>query len=317
METKPLAIQVRSLQKTFRIGLRRKRQDALRGLDLEVAQGEIFGFLGPNGAGKTTTIKILLDLLRADRGQASLLGRDTRDPASRLRVAYLPELPDFYDYLTPAEFLTDCGALSKLAPNKVRERIPMLLAKVGLDPREKRQLRKFSKGMLQRIGIAQTMLADPDLFILDEPMSGLDPIGRRWVKDLISELGKAGKTVFFSSHILAEAESVCTRVAFINRGQQVAQGSLSEILQSHIQTQEIVVEGSAIREDPAVTTLVSRTEANGSDTLLELAPNQDSNQALQWLLAHGHRIRSCAPRHATLEEVFLRTLQGESKQGEE
>jgi ABC-2 type transport system ATP-binding protein len=306
------AISIQDLSKTFRLGLLRRRHVALQGLSLEVQPGEIFGFIGPNGAGKTTTIKILVGLLRPDAGQASIFGVDARDHRARARLSYLPEMPDFYDYLRPAEFLLHCGRLSGIPAGSIKARTPEILARVGLDAGERRPLRKFSKGMLQRIGIAQTLLADPDLFIFDEPMSGLDPIGRRWVKDLILELGRAGKTVFFSSHVLAEAEAVCTRVAFLNRGRVIGQGMLSDLLQNHRAPTEILLQGGAARTDPELSRL-SRIEPSGPDTLLLIDPGRDPGPALSRISAAAYRILSMQQRHATLEEVFLRALDGEKK----
>jgi ABC-2 type transport system ATP-binding protein len=306
------AIRVRSLRKIFKTGLRRRRAEALRGLDLEVHPGEVFGFLGPNGAGKTTTIKILVGLLRPDGGEAFLFDRPVSDIRSKARMAYLPELPDFYDYLTPGEFLRHCGRLSGLEKQQLERQIPDSLGQAGLDPDEKRQLRKFSKGMLQRLGLAQTMLGEPDLYILDEPMGGLDPLGRRWVKEMIAELGRRKKTVFFSSHVLAEAEAVCDRVAFLHRGRLLAQGPLREVLEAHTDNWEILVEGAAVREDEAIKPQAKRIEAAGPDTLL--IPAQDRPDVLLGsLLARAHRIRSVQQRHASLEEVFIRTLPTEEK----
>jgi ABC-2 type transport system ATP-binding protein len=302
------AIFVRSLKKSFHRGLLRKRTEALRGLDLDVRPGEIFGFLGPNGAGKTTTLKILVGLLRASGGEARLFGREVTDEEARRRVAYLPELPDFYDYLTPLEFLRHCGALSGLDASAVKKRAPELLERVGLDKHERRSLRKFSKGMLQRLGIAQTLLGDPDLFILDEPMTGLDPIGRRFFKDLILSLGKEGKTVFFSSHILADAEAMCDRVAFVFRGRVVAGGSLSEVLRTHAGNFEILVEGSALRADPESIALAKEVRASGEDTLFILNKDQRPESVLPRLLSKGYALLSLQRPHPSLEDVFVQTM---------
>ena len=301
------AIRIRSLKKTFRTGLRRKRTTALIGLDLEVSPGEIFGFFGPNGAGKTTTIKILMGLLKADSGVATLFGHPVSSIQARKPVVYLPELPDFYDYLTPTEFLKHCGRLTGIEKKRLTEQVPELLKQAGLDPQEKRQLRKFSKGMLQRVGLAQALLGSPDLYILDEPMGGLDPLGRRWVKDLIQDLGRAGKTVFFSSHVLAEAEAVCDRVAFIHHGRLLAQGSLREVLQAHTDTWEILVEGEAVRVDENIRSLSTTVDPAGPDTLL-VPKAARPDQLLQALLAGAHRVRSVNQRHESLEEVFIRTM---------
>ncbi len=309
------AIRTRSLKKTFRTGLRRRPTQALRGLDLEVSSGEVFGFLGPNGAGKTTTIKILVGLLKADGGEAELFGQPVARARARRRVAYLPELPDFYDYLTPIEFLEHCGRLEGIGGKELAERVPGLLQRAGLDPKERRQLRKFSKGMLQRVGLAQAMFSQPDLYILDEPMGGLDPLGRRWVKELIGELGAQGKTVFFSSHVLAEAEAVCDRVAFIHHGRLLAQGYLREILQKHADTWEILVAGDSVRQDRNVAAKTKSVEPAGRDT--RLVPADDGpDELLRVLLSGSHRVLAVNQRHDSLEEVFVRALSREDREGE-
>jgi ABC-2 type transport system ATP-binding protein len=308
------AIEIQGLEKTFRTGLRRRRAQALCGLDLRVEPGELFGFLGPNGAGKTTTIKILVGLLRASAGRAELFGLPVSEPRARARVAYLPELPDFYDYLTPGEFLRHVGQLQGLAPGLLARRVPEILARVGLEPGERRAMRKFSKGMLQRVGIGQTLLGDPDLLIWDEPMSGLDPLGRRWVKDLLLELGQQGKTVFFSSHILAEAEAICSRVAFIHRGRLVRQGPLAEVLQEESGGFEIVLEGQAALGDPAVVELGGEARAAGPDCQILLPAGRPPEPLLAHLAAAGGRVRSAQRRHRSLEDVFVEQL-GARKEG--
>jgi ABC-2 type transport system ATP-binding protein len=316
------AIEIRSLHKTFRTGLRRKRIEALRGLDLDVIPGQIFGFLGPNGAGKTTTIKILVGLLRPDSGKAYIFGKQVGEAGSRRRIAFVPELPDFYDYLRPGEFLNHCGRLSGLEAGMLKKKIPELLQRVGLDPEEKRQMRKFSKGMLQRVGIAQALLADPDLYILDEPMGGLDPLGRRWVKDLILELAQAGKTVFFSSHVLGEAEAVCDRVAFLHHGRMVAQGPLREVLAKGVPgahtagSWEILVEGGAADNDREVVEHTARVERSGPDTLLVPKGTDKPDAFLLLLLKRGHSIRSVNQQRVSLEDAFIRTVDDE-KRGKE
>ncbi len=309
------AIEIRGLCKSFRTGIRRKKTDALRGLDLEVAPGEIFGFLGPNGAGKTTAIKILVDLIRADAGESRIFGRSSRERAAREKLAYLPELPNFYDYLNPQELLMHLGQLSGLGGRTLRKRVPELLERVGLQADEKRSLRKFSKGMLQRAGIAQAMLADPDLYILDEPMGGLDPLGRRWMKDLIAELGRRGKTVFFSSHVLAEAEAVCDRVAFIHHGRLIAQGALAELLAEGEQRWEIVVQGEAVRQDTALCVLGEKVSPSGPDTVFSLGAGQDHQLLLRALIEKGHRVISVTRVHASLEDLFVRLVSSPSPAG--
>ena len=305
------AIDIRGLKKFFITGLRRKRTEALRGLDLAVEQGEIFGFLGPNGAGKTTTIKILVDLIRADEGVALIFGMPSREKLVRQKMAYLPELPNFYDYLSARELLFHLGQLSGIDRRTLRARVPQLLEKVGLDPEDRRSLRKYSKGMQQRVGIAQAMLADPDLYILDEPMTGLDPLGRRWMKELIADLGRQGKTVFFSSHVLAEAEAVCNRVAFIDRGRLVAQGALNELLAATSQHWEIVVQGAAARDDQQLQAVFDRVLETGTDTALFASTGQDLQQLIKLLVEKNYRILSVNRAHGTLEDLFVQLIGGE------
>jgi ABC-2 type transport system ATP-binding protein len=212
------AILVKDVSKTFKGDLRTKKVKALEGLDFEIAQGEVFGFLGPNGAGKSTAIKILLNLIYPDSGSASILGRDVCDKNVRKYVGYLPENPYFYDYLTAEELLWFAGRASGMAKKAIHDRTDSLLRKVNLQQARKRQIRTYSKGMVQRAGLAMALIHDPQVVILDEPMSGLDPLGRKMVVDLILELKSEGKTVFFSSHILTDIERLCDRAGIIVNG---------------------------------------------------------------------------------------------------
>ena len=303
------AISIQGLHKTFRTGLRRRRSLAVRGLDLQVAPGEVFGFLGHNGAGKTTTIKILVGLLRADAGRAEIFGVPVGHPEARRRLAYLPELPDFYDYLTPGEFLLHVGSLTGLEPGALRRRVPAVLEEVGLDPNERRAMRKFSKGMLQRVGIAQTLLADPDLYIWDEPMGGLDPFGRRWVKDLLLGLARRGKTVFFSSHVLAEAEAICHRVAILHQGALVDQGAMQELLQRQVGGWEITVEGRALLGDAQLAGFGAEVQEAGPDVLVRLPPERRPEELVAHLIGRGHRLGGVQRQHRSLEDVFLARVQ--------
>ena len=208
------AIEILGLEKTYSVGFWRKRpKHALRPLHLTVDEGEIFGFLGPNGAGKTTTLKLLMGLMYPTSGSARILGREINDPVLKAQIGFLPEQPYFYDYLTAHELLQYYGQLSGIAAKELSRKVNQVLQRVGLPDAGGVQLRKFSKGMLQRVGIAQAILHDPKLVFFDEPMSGLDPLGRREVRDLIEQLKHEGKTVFFSTHILSDAEALCDRVA--------------------------------------------------------------------------------------------------------
>jgi len=223
-------IKMEEVSKGFKEGIRARGVRALEDLTLEARKGEVFGFLGPNGAGKSTAIKILLNLINPDKGRASIMGRDVRDKDVRRHVGYLPENPYFYDYLTAEELLWFGGRASGLSSRGIREKTYELLEKVNLHGARKRQLRTYSKGMVQRAGLALALIHDPEVAILDEPMSGLDPIGRKMVGDIILELKSQGKTVFFSSHILTDIERFCDRVGIIVGGKLCLVDRLDNLL---------------------------------------------------------------------------------------
>src|SRR6201984_2064680 len=222
------AIEIKGLEKGYTIGfLRKKPRQGLFPLHLSIEDGEIFGFLGPNGAGKTTTLKLLMGLVFPTSGSARILGREWTDPTIKAQIGFLPEQPYFYDYLTAHELLDYYGQLSGVPAKHRKQRIEEVLQRVGLSDVKGVQLRKFSKGMLQRAGIAQAILHDPKVIFLDEPMSGLDPMGRREVRDLMEQLKQEGKTVFFSTHILSDAEALCDRVAIIHLGELRSVGAVA------------------------------------------------------------------------------------------
>jgi ABC-2 type transport system ATP-binding protein len=250
-----LALDVRSLFKSYPAGpLHLQRRGVLSDLSFHVQTGEIFGYLGPNGSGKTTTIKVLMGLVFSDAGDISILGHSHRDTAWRSRVGFLPEHPYFYDYLTAPEYLDFVGQLFGMPRPKRRQRARYLLDLVGLSRYERLSMRRFSKGMLQRLGLAQALVNDPELVVLDEPMSGLDPIGRHLVRNLILELKRAGKTIFFSTHILPDAETLCDRVALIRGGRLIESGRIDEILRLDIAHMELLATGlsaSAFEQFPA------------------------------------------------------------------
>lgn len=223
-------IRIESVSKQFKEGVRGRKVTALENLSLQVEQGEVFGYLGPNGAGKSTTIKVLINLIFPDAGAATINGRDVRDPETRRQVGYLPENPFFYDYLTAEELLAFGGRAAGLDRATIRMRREELLSKVDLLDARKRQLRTYSKGMVQRAGLALALIHDPQVVILDEPMSGLDPIGRKMVGDLIVELREAGKTVFFSSHILTDIERLCDRYGVVVGGRLRRVESIEQLL---------------------------------------------------------------------------------------
>ena len=231
-ESAPI-LEVVDLEKTFRIGFFRKRVEALRGVSFAVGEGQIFGLLGPNGAGKTTCLKILMGLISADKGSFKIGGLSGRKPAARQIVGFLPENPYFHEYLTPRELLDFYGKLCGLDKQTIARRRDQLIEQVGLSDAAKRPLRKFSKGMLQRIGLAQALIAEPKLLVLDEPMSGLDPIGRKLVSDLMQDLNGNGTTILFASHILSDVERLCDRVVILNKGLKVSEGTLEDLVGEH------------------------------------------------------------------------------------
>ncbi len=282
----------------------------LRGLSLSVGQGEIFGFLGPNGAGKTTTLKILLGLIRQTSGRAEVLGAPAGDVDVHRRIGFLPESPYFYDYLTAEEFLRFYGRLAGLDGVKLSQRITSLLETLSLTEVRNRQLRKFSKGMLQRVGLAQALIHDPELVIFDEPMSGLDPIGRKEVRDLILHLREQGKTVFFSSHIIPDVEMICDRVAVIVKGEVVAAGRVDELV-GHGRTRsiELVCEGLRGDELDPMQGLTSRVVNRGTQCLIVLPDPERLDEVLVGIRVRGGRLISVTPHKSSLEELFVHQVQ--------
>jgi ABC-2 type transport system ATP-binding protein len=273
------------------------------GLELSVQSGEILGLLGPNGAGKTTTLKMMLSLLRPDAGEVRLFGRPPHDVEARRRLGFLPENPYFYDYLTAAEFLDLYGRLHGLGAAERKRRIATVIERVGLSGREGTPLRKFSKGMIQRLGLAQAIQHEPDLVILDEPMSGLDPIGRRDVRDLILAQRAAGRTVFFSSHILQDAEMLCDRVAIVFNGKLRSVGKLDELVARDAKWIEVTVRGVLPADVPG-----ERTTAPDGTTLVKVDGVPSLTRLLAAVPAAGGEVLSVWPRRESLEDLFLREI---------
>lgn len=301
------AIVVENLRKVFKPGWPgRPTVTALDGLSFSVRRGEIFGFLGPNGAGKTTTLKILMGLMRATSGRAEVLGKPAGDVATRGMVGFLPEAPYFYDYLTAEEFLCFYGQLAGLDGVKLRERIVELLELVGMTQARHRQLRKFSKGMLQRVGLAQALIHDPELVVLDEPMSGLDPIGRKQVRDLILNLRDRGKTVCFSTHVIPDVELICDRVVVVVKGRLLASGPVDELMnRRHTQTVEIVFEGVDPHSVNALTASATRVLEQGRRALTVLPGPDQVDDVIRAIHAKGGRLVSVTPQKGSLEELFF------------
>lgn len=300
------AIEIFALEKTYLVGFwRKKPRVALKPLTLSIEQSEIFGYLGPNGAGKTTTLKLLLGLAKPTGGSARVLGGSIHDLAIRQQIGFLPEQPYFYDYLTARELLNYFGQLSGVTARERKRRIQATLDRVGLAASGDVQLRKFSKGMLQRVGIAQAILHDPKLVFLDEPMSGLDPIGRREVRDLIQSLKDQGTTVFFSTHILSDAEALCDRVAVLNHGQLRGVGVVADLTSNVRGKLEIVWQGSVAM--PAIRALGASCHAT-AETIRAEVEEAKLDAAIDAIRRAGARLISITPMRATLEDYFVAQL---------
>ena len=299
-----IVLRAEGLAKTFYLGFLRKRVEAVREATFDVRRGEIFGYLGPNGSGKTTTLKMLMGLVFPTRGRAEVLGRPVPNREAKRKLGYLPESPYFYEYLAPEEFLDLVGALFDVPRRVRRERAAKLITRVGLDNARGRPLRKFSKGMLQRVGIAQALMGDPELVVLDEPMTGLDPLGRKEIRDLMLELKHEGRTVVYSTHILPDVEMTCDRVAMIFAGRIRSVGPLAELLTARLLSTEVCLrhgvghipelpEGGKVRQTP-------------DGMLVDLPEGTDVDAFLKAALGSGSNILSVTPRRESLEDLFVR-----------
>jgi ABC-2 type transport system ATP-binding protein len=319
------AIEIENLTKDYPFGfLHLKKKRSLEGLTMRVEPGEIFGFLGPNGAGKSTTIKLLIGLIFPTAGTARILGKSIGDIAMHQRIGYLPEQPYFYDYLTAAELLDYFARFHELPDTERRERVARMLKKVGLETAGKIQLRKYSKGMLQRVGLAQAILHDPQVVILDEPMSGLDPVGRREVRDIILELKRDGKTVMFSTHILPDAEVLCDRVGVIVGGKLRGVGAPDEIVGMKPVGMEILFEFASVhvKNPPSKTEggapknlgpLLGRATKTGTRYRLQVA-EEELYSTMEQLRSAGAKILSVTQIKATLEEYFMHLVEADRAQ---
>jgi ABC-2 type transport system ATP-binding protein len=307
------AIEIQGLEKSYKTGFfRNKLKQGLKPLTLSVEEGEVFGCLGPNGAGKTTTLRLLLGLVFPSGGSAKILGCDMNDIEVKRWIGFLPEQPYFYDHLTPLELLDYYARLSGVDASERRKKVDRALARVGMADSAKTQLRKFSKGMLQRVGIAQAIVHDPKLVLLDEPMSGLDPIGRREVRDLVQELNEEGKTIFFSTHILSDAETLCDRVAVLNKGELKGVGVVADLLRDVSGDVELVWNGA--QAIAPLSALGARCHATG-DVVRAVLPERSLDAALDALRKSQARLTSVTPVQATLEDYFLARI-GEAKPNE-
>lgn len=308
------ALEIQGLAKDYAVGFWKKAsRTALKPLDLKVSQGETFGFLGPNGAGKTTTLKLLMGIIFPTSGSATILGRDFHDPEIKRKVGFLPEQPYFYDYLSAPELLDYYARLSGVSADARHKRIGELLQQVGLRDVGNKQLRKFSKGMLQRVGIAQAIIHDPDVVFLDEPMSGLDPVGRHDVRELIQQLKDQGKTIFFSTHILSDAEALCDRVGIIHKGELRGVGVVNDFRSSVAVKTEVIWLGAQALA--SVTDFVIDTHITG-DTVRGTVQSADLDRLLEKLRQQRARLISVTPINRTLEDYFLAQTQDKAEEKE-
>lgn len=307
-EAEQIVIKAENLTKIFKAGFRGKRVAALKGLNLEVKRGEIFGFLGPNGAGKTTTIKILMGLIYPTDGKAWILNRELGDVDVKGRIGFLPEQPYFYDYLTSTEFLRFYGQLFRLQREDLEDRIRILLTMVGLGHAADIQLRKFSKGMLQRIGIAQALINHPDLIVLDEPMSGLDPLGRKEVRDLILHLKEEGRTIFFSTHIIPDVEMICDRVGILMHGELVNTGRLDDIIDARVKYIEIIARNVSREMLPHMEAMGASIYETWGQVSIRICNEGRLESILEMIKDGKGRIVSVVPQRETLEEHFIKKI---------
>ncbi|MGC2022516.1 MAG: ABC transporter ATP-binding protein [Candidatus Sulfotelmatobacter sp.] len=301
-----LAIEILGLEKTYMVGFWRKRPKcALSPLHLTVEDGEIFGFLGPNGAGKTTTLKLLMGLVFPTGGSARILGREWTDPSVKAQIGFLPEQPYFYDYLTAHELLEYYGQLSGVHAKQRKQRVEQVLQQVGLRDVKGVQLRKFSKGMLQRVGIGQAILHNPKLVFFDEPMSGLDPMGRREVRDLMEQLKHEGKTVFFSTHILSDAEALCDRVAIIHRGELRGVGAIEDLTSSVQGKVEVIWQGAQV---PASIKALGAEIHVTPDRVRAIIDESQQDAVIDALRRERLRLVAITPVRTSLEAYFVEKL---------
>ena len=302
-------VRVDDVVKDFRPGFGLRRKRVLHGISFRVREREIFGFIGPNGAGKTTTLKVLMGLIRATSGSASILGHSVSETAYRRHIGFLPENPYFYDYLTGREILHFYAKLSGVSRQHRIERVAELLNLVGLSAAMDNRLRSYSKGMLQRIGIAQALVHDPKVVFLDEPMSGLDPIGRKEVRDLILRLREQGKTIFMNTHILSDVEMLCDRVAIIVEGRIRYEGAIDEFLTAGKPEADLVLTRLSPQiAEAMVERFAARLRGHGEQIELRIA-EKDTNAVLQLALEAGAEVVSVTPHRVSLESIFLSAVE--------
>jgi ABC-2 type transport system ATP-binding protein len=299
-------LELDALGKTFKKPFSGKKVVAVERIDLQVQEGQIVGFLGPNGAGKTTTLKMLTGLIAPTTGTATIFGHRVPSPDAMAQVGFLPENPYVYPYLTPREFVSLCGRLSGLAGADLRRRVEAVIARVGMSEAIDRAVRALSKGMLQRVGLAAALVHEPRLLILDEPMSGLDPVGRKEVRDIIVDEKNKGRTVFFSTHILSDVETLCDHVCILRRGKVVVSGVLGELLDAGARGSEIALSPTSAKLREALAGMgLSPREIAGS-FVVEVFGDPRCREVLERALALGATVESVTPKRETLESLFVR-----------
>ncbi len=303
-----LAIETEGLSKTYQLGfVRRRRVLALQGLQLKVEPGHIFGLLGPNGAGKSTTIKLLLNLIRPSAGSAKVFGFSPGAPEARRLVGFLPENPAPYEYLTGEEFVTLCAQLAGVESSVLTSRVAQVIEKVGMAQAKGIQIRRYSKGMTQRISLAQALVAEPKLLILDEPTSGLDVLGRQLIRDLILEERKKGTTVLFCSHIIPDVEALCDRVAVIIGGKLVQEGTVQGLLENASNQMELSAENIEESQLPPIRAKLTGVEWSGARLLIR-CEEQNANEVLQFLISQNARVLHLQRTRFSLEDLFIKAL---------
>ncbi|MFQ5456060.1 MAG: ABC transporter ATP-binding protein [Nitrospirota bacterium] len=308
------AIKIEHISKEFRTGFFMKRVKALNDLNLQVEKGTVFGFLGPNGAGKTTTIKILMGIVYPTSGMGWVMGKEINNIDIKSKIGYLPENPYFYDYLKAIEFLDFYAQLSGMRRRERKEKIESIFDLVGLRGCEDMQLRRFSKGMLQRVGVAQAILNDPELIILDEPMSGLDPLGRKDIRDIILKMKDEGKTIFFSTHILSDAEMICDEIGILIKGRLIDKGPLEKLLKPKIKTIDISVKGIYIDKLKRFSKYLSNIIEQESEIYLTLTDEDILDEIIAFIQKQGGRLTSLIPRKESLEDLFQEKVGSRQKE---
>ena len=313
MSHAPLALQTEHLAKTYVLGFFRKKIQAVRDVSIEVKPGEIFGLLGPNGAGKTTTLKVCMGLVRATNGAVSVLGSEVGNIKAKQRLGYLPETPYFYDYLSGRELLVFMGKLFGFGRVEARRRAGDLLEQVGLSESADLALRRYSKGMLQRVGLAQALINDPELVLLDEPLTGLDPLGRKDLRKIIVQLREAGKTVVLSSHILSDVEMLADRVAIVVKGKTVSSGPLHELLNARIISTEVVLADHRAELLAALDEQGHQVVEQGTKLQVVIKGDDPVDPVLKLAYEHDARVLSVSPRKESLEDVVIGQVKAEEE----